>query len=227
MRLNLGRTLATLKRRKRLTAKDFSIISNTCIGGVISNSLGEQQRSPTVNLIIYEEHFLEFCRHLREYSVCPLEKPNEQEQEQFSQMTYPVGILRGGELPDIFVFFIHYATFEQAKEKWEKRFARVNYDNLYILMDRGMDARDEILDGFHALPCEHKVFFTHKEDPVRWPNTFRFDYYNEKDFKVAYMYTKLRRGLMEYRVLDEFDYVQWLNDGTIRKNPNYDIREKP
>ncbi len=221
MKLNLGRQLATVRRRKRLTARDFSIISNTCIGGVISNSLGEQQRSPTVNLVIYEEQFLQFCRHLKAYSQCPLEEPNEQEKAQFADLKYPVGILRGGELPDVNIYFIHYHSFEEAKEKWEKRFARVNYDNLCIVMDRGMDARDEILDEFHALPYARKVFFTHKEDRERWPNTFRFRYYTEADYKNAYMYTKIRRGLREYRVLDEFDYVQWLNDGTIRRNPDF------
>lgn len=225
MKLNINRELATLKRRKRLKAKNFSIISNTCIGGVISNSLGEQQRSPTVNLVIYEDQFLQFCRHLKEYARCPLEEPNVKEREQFINMKYPVGIVRGGELPDINVYFIHYASFAEAKEKWEKRFSRVNYDNLYFLMDRGMDARDGILDEFHALPYPHKVFFTHKEDPDRWPNTFRFSYYTENDYREAYMYTKIRRGLLEYRVLDEFDYVQWLNDGTIQQNISFCSKE--
>ena len=46
-----------------------------------------------------------------------------------------------------------------------------------------------------------------------------FSYYTDKDYKHAFMYTKLRRGLLEFRVLDEFDYVRWLNDGTIQKDP--------
>ena len=221
MKLSLSRELAILHRRRRLKANNFSIISNTCIGGVISNSLGEQQRSPTVNLVIYEEQFLQFCRHLKAYSQCPLEEPSEQEKARFADLKYPVGVVRGGELPDITIYFIHYHSFEEAKEKWEKRFARVNYYNLSIVMDRGMDARDEILDEFHALPYAHKVFFTHKEDPARWPDTFRFSYYTDADYKNAYMYTKLRRGLLEYSVLDEFDYVQWLNDGLIQRNPEF------
>lgn len=219
MKADIRRILTIIRRRKNLTAKDFSIISNTCIGGVISNSLGEQHRSPTVNLVIYEEQFLLFCRHLWEYSKCELEEPNEIERRQFERLDYPVGILRGGALPDINIYFVHYSSFAQAKTKWVQRFARVNYDNVYIVMDRGMDARDEILDEFHALPYEHKVFFTHKEDPVRWPATFRFSYYTTDSYKNAYMYTKVKRGLLEYRILDEFDYVRWLNDGTICKNP--------
>ena len=224
MKFNLFRELAVIKRRKRLKARDFSIISNTCIGGVISNSLGERHRSPTVNLVIYEEQFLLFCRHLKEYSHCIIDKPSESEAKQFDKLNYPVGILRGGELPDITLYFVHYHTLEEAANKWYSRFSRINHDNIYI-MDRGMDANDEILDEFHRLPYEHKVFFTHKDDPVRWPNTFRFSYYTEKDYKSAYMYTKVHKGLLEYRVLDEFDYVQWLNTGTIQKNPRFSIKE--
>lgn len=221
MMQRIGRILAILQRRKRLKASDFSIISNTCIGGVISNSLGEQQRSPTVNLVIYEEEFLTFCQNLKHYANCPLEIPLEAEKQDFANVNYPIGIVRGGKLPDIHVYFVHYGSFSEAKEKWVKRFARVNYEKLYFLMDRGMDARDDILDAFHALPCQNKVFFTHKEDKSRWPNTFRFHYYNETDYKNAYMYQPIRRGLLEYRILDEFDYVQWLNDGTIQPNATF------
>lgn len=215
--------LAVIRRHIKLKAKEFSIISNTCIGGVISNSLGEQHRSPTVNLVIYENDFLIFCNHLKEYSQCQLDKPNDMESRQFSMLDYPVGIVRGGNLPDINVYFVHYHSFEEAAEKWNARFARVNYDNIYIIMDRGMDATDEVLDRFHSLPYDRKVFFTHKEDSLRWPCTFRFSYYNENDFKNAYMYTKVKRGLFEYRILDEFDYVKWLNDGTIQHNPSFSI----
>ena len=217
----IGRGLAVLLRRHRLKNRSFSIISNTCIGGVITHAVGEQFRSPTVNLVIYEEDFLTFCENLRAYSTCPLEPADAALSE---KMGYPVGVLRGGEagLPDITVYFVHYKAFAEARAVWVKRFARVNYEDLFFLMDRGMDARPEILDRFHALPYPHKVFFTHLEDPVRWPDTFRISYYSEGAYKVAHMYTFVRRGLLQYRVLDEFDYVHWLNTGTIRRNPIFD-----
>lgn len=50
-----GRALAVNTRRSKLKNHDFTIISNTCVGGVITHYVGEQFRSPTVNLIIYEE----------------------------------------------------------------------------------------------------------------------------------------------------------------------------
>ena len=38
-------------RRRKLQNHDFSILCNRCIGGVVSHAVGEQFRSPTVNLI--------------------------------------------------------------------------------------------------------------------------------------------------------------------------------
>ena len=217
----ISRYLAVLLRRARLKNHSFSIISNTCIGGVITNSVGEQFRSPTVNLVIYEEEFLTFCEHLADYARCELVPADP---DLAARMGHPVGTLLGSEagLPDITVYFVHYKTFDEARAAWHKRFARVNYNNLFFLMDRGMDARPEILDRFHALPYPHKVFFTHREDPERWPNTFRLSYYTERDYKVGFMYTFVRRGLLQYRVLDEFDFVHWLNTGEIRRNPIFD-----
>ena len=132
----LSRFLTLLWRRSKLKNHTFSIISNTCIGGVITNSVGEQFRSPTVNLVIYEEEFLTFCEHLADYARCELVPADP---DPAARMGYPVGTLLGTEvgLPDITVYFVHYKTFDEAQAAWHKRFARVNYDDLFFLMDRG------------------------------------------------------------------------------------------
>ncbi len=221
-----GRALATKRRVAKLTNHDFTIISNTCVGGVITHNVGEQFRSPTVNLIIYEEQFLTFCRHLKEYSTCPVEKPTPEEALQFESFTYPIGILRGASvgLPDINLLFVHYKSFEEAKEKWKSRFRRVNYDDIFIIMDRGMDARDEILDAFYQLPFEHKVFFTHKEDPERWPNNFCFSFYTPEKYVSGCLYYNKWEGTEVHHWMDEFDYVHWLNEGTIQ-NTDFKVVE--
>lgn len=214
--------IAKKKRREKLDNHEFSIISNNCIGGVMTSCLGEQFRSPTVNLAIYEWEFCTFCKHLKEYSVIPVDKPTEEEQERFKNMDYPVGILRGEEysLPDITIYFIHYHSFEEAKAKWEERFKRVNYDDLYFIMNREMSAKDETLDEFHQLPFEHKVFITHKNDPERWPCTFSYSIFDE-NYTSGKIYGNVMRGLGQYRYLDEFDYITWLNEGKIQRNPDF------
>ena len=214
----IGRALATKRRAKELKNHDFTIISNTCVGGVITHNVGEQFRSPTVNLIIYEHQFLTFCNHLNEYSACPLEQPTESEKKEMKGISYPIGILRGCKenLPDITVLFVHYKTFEEAKEKWESRFNRVNYENIFVIMDRGMDASDDVLDAFYQLPFEHKVFFTHKEDPERWPDNFIFSFYTPEKYESGCLYYNKWTGIEAHHWLDEFDYVHWLNDGCIQ-----------
>lgn len=216
-----GRGLAINKRKAKLRNHDFTIISNTCVGGVMTHFVGEQFRSPTVNLIIWEEQFLALCNHLKEYANCPVEKLTEEEEKKFEAMKYPVGVLRGGELPDIFLLFVHYKSFEEGKAKWEERYKRINYDDIFVVMDRGIEARDEILDVFNALPYEHKVIFTHKTDPERWPCNFQFDGYTPEKYKNGLLYNNIRKGLETYAVMDEFDFVTWLNDGTIRRNPDF------
>lgn len=217
-----GRVFAANKRKAKLNNHGFTIISNTCVGGVMTHFVGEQFRSPTVNLIIYEEQFLTFCKHLKEYSECPVEKPTEEEAKQFESLNYPVGILRGKNgLPDINILLVHYGSFEDGKAKWEERFKRVNYESLYIIMDRGMEASDEIIDAFHELPYEHKVIFTHKADTKRWPCSFKFDCYTPEKYRSGMLYDNIRRGIETYAVMDEFDFVAWLNEGKIQRNPEF------
>ncbi len=220
MNVRARRLLTITWRRRRLKNHRFTILSNRCIGGVMTHNVGERFRSPTVNLIIPDEAFLAFCRHVRAYADCPLEQASEAERRQFPPMRCPVGILRGGEksLPDIPVFFLHFQSFEQAKEKWEARYRRVNYEDLFIMMDCKLNASDTLLDAFHQLPFEHKIIFSDRDDPQRWPCNFPFSFYLRG---VGGLYAPIRRGLLEFQGIDEFDYVQWLNDGTIRRT---DIR---
>ena len=121
MNLHWRRLLTILWRRRRLKNHRFTILSNRCIGGIMTHNVGEQFRSPTVNLIIPDEAFLTFCRHVREYADCPVEPPREEERHLFPRANCPVGILRGtsADLPDIPLFFVHFQSFEQAREKWE------------------------------------------------------------------------------------------------------------
>ena len=214
----LKRRVAENSRSKLLENHTFSIISNTCVGGVITHNVGEQFRSPTVNLIIYENDFITFCLNLEAYSECPLEKPDEEETKDLTAIPYPVGVLRGGEknLPDIRVYFVHYGTFEEAKEKWISRFKRVNYDDIFIIMDRGMEANEEIIEKFYSLPYKNKVMMTDKLDSSRWKNNFRFSFYTDDKFVPGCLYKHVNKGVRQYMWLDEFDYIEWLNTGNIQ-----------
>lgn len=219
-RLDARRWATVLARRRKLQNHDFSILCNRCIGGVVSHAVGEQFRSPTVNLIIDDEAFLFFCEHVREYADCPVDLPTEEEIRLLPKVSFPVGVLRGEhkELPDIPLFFMHFRTFRDAKEKWERRYRRVNYGHLCIMMDCKMHATEDFLDRFEKLPYRQKVVFSHREDPCRWPSNFRYSFYTKEKHGDGVLYRKVPKGPLEYQWMDEFDFVAWLNDGTIRKN---------
>lgn len=213
----IGREIARRERMKRLNNHDFSIISNSCIGGVISNSVKERFNSPTVNLIIWPDEFINFCNHLEEYSRCPLERMATNKSQE-PNVSYPLGIIRGATygLSDIVVRFVHYKSFDEAKQKWEERYKRINYENLFIIMEHGMNASDRIMDKFEQLPYLNKVFLSCNKSSERWPHNFDFSFYTNELYVEANVYNSFYYGMAQYRWLDEFDYIAWLNSGKIQ-----------
>jgi uncharacterized protein (DUF1919 family) len=65
---------------------------------------------------------------------------------------YPVG-----KLDDILLHFNHYPDFESAKECWENRKKRVNYNNILVVSST---MSRENAEDFEKLPYENKIVFT-------------------------------------------------------------------
>ena len=101
---------------------------------------------------------------------------------------------------------MHYQTFDEAKEKWRKRAERVNYDNLFIFMEGGLETTDEMVSRFESLPYENKVIITNKEYDSEC--THYLDIYGE-DFTWGKLIRYKPHSLK--RFLNDFDYVSWLN----------------
>ena len=182
--------------------KDCSIISMNCVGGVVSHELGLRFNSPTINLWFKPSEFIKFVSQLKHYLYdCEIQV----DAESSAECGYPVG-----KLDDINVYFTHYESFEQAKEKWEERLKRLNMDNLYIVMvERDGCSKQDIL-SFDNLKYKHKVIFTAKEYPQ-----FHSAYYipgceeNACNVKNLCDYQSKFTGK---RWLDEFDWLSFLNE---------------
>ena len=188
--------------RKRMKNDNFTILAPTCIAGVIYHELGMQFKSPTINLWMYDKDFLRFVHNLREY------------------LSYDLRFVQGiDKTPtaycgDVLIHFNHYKTEDEARQKWEERKKRVNYDNLFIIMadqpDGGVITHEDML-SLKDINCRGKVVFTVKEyddmdylvhlpkDPV-------------KDCVNMYMFDK-SPVLARYRWERVWDYVSWLNEG--------------
>lgn len=186
--------------RAGLRNRDFSIISSNCSGGVLTSDLGVRFNSPTVNLSIGPADFLKLLSDLKFYMGCEL-----REQRDLS-VPYPVGMLNG----ELRIDFVHYKSFREAKEKWEIRKKRINYENLFFMMTDRDGCTEEQMRYFDALPFGRKVIFTCRAHPelrsAVWCSEFSED--TEVPILTAY------RNLKGERLYDRyFDFAAWLNQG--------------
>ena len=78
------------------------------------------------------------------------------------QENVPIGLI-----DDVEVVFLHYKTFEEAVEKWNRRKSRINWDNLYIKMSFQNECKDEYVYEFDRLPYRNKLFFVTKDYGVQ------------------------------------------------------------
>ena len=137
--------------RRKLKNNNFTIISNTCIGGVIYHDMNMKFLTPTINLYIKPTDFVKFLENMEYYLNLKIEPI-------LTTLNYPVG-----KLGDITIFFKHYKTIEEAIDKWNERKNRINYDNMFIMMTDRWCCPYEYLKRFDNLKYKNKVCFTHKE----------------------------------------------------------------
>lgn len=144
--------------RKRLRNTEFSIISNQCMGGIIYHDLGLQFKSPTINLKILPDDFIILVENLKEYLSLPIEEIKER------AVSYPVGRINGSH-GGVTLWFVHYKSFEEAVDCWNKRKERVNYDNLRIMMTIRDGCKQDTIDRYNQLRYPHKVMFANEPHP--------------------------------------------------------------
>lgn len=137
------------KVRSQVSDKQVSIISQNCIGGVFYHDMEKQFLSPTINLYFGCPDFVRFVLELENYIRLELQMQWEEE--------YPVGMLG-----DVKIHFMHYQTCTEAKEAWERRKARINWDNILVLSTDMEDFSQETFELWKQIPYQ-KVLFAAKQ----------------------------------------------------------------
>lgn len=146
------------KYQSEVKVTDFTIISSHCAGGTIYHDMGIPFLTPTVNLAIDGDDFCTFCENLEYFFSLEL-KPYRTD-----IVDYPVGRLGG----DVEIRFIHYNSFETAKQTWERRKERINFNKILIMSsDRDGMGKDKCLKRFDKLPYK-KIMYTSKVYPYPW-----------------------------------------------------------
>lgn len=194
---NLFRKRINKINKKRLQNTSFSLIASNCNGALICHDLGVEFNSPFVNLWIPPDDFVRYLGDIEYYNSCELSFKKE------SGIDYPVGILG-----DIVIYFQHYNTEEEAKQKWEERLKRMNLDNLFVLFTDRDGCTHQNLKDFDALPYKNKVVFTHKEyDDIKSAFYIK-GFESEASVGRCFEFLNAFTGKKRY---DDFDYVAWFN----------------
>lgn len=147
-------------RRKGINNTDFSIICNNCWAGYVYRRYGLPYLTPTVGLYFFPGDFIKLCSDVKGYisknlEFIPYTESRYKDVIQQRKQTH-IPIARLG---DIEIVFLHYATPEEAADKWYRRAERINYDNLIFKFSKMNYCTEEHLLQFDELSLKKKICF--------------------------------------------------------------------
>lgn len=141
----------TFDRYLYLKSRKMTILSNNCSAGILYHYLSLEFNSPTINMFIKDMDYLRLCSNLQYYMELSLVFDHSEYNDNL-EIQYPV--CRCG---DIFLYFNHSKTFEDAVNDWERRKKRINWKETVILMY----TEDKLVaNEFERLPHKKKMCFT-------------------------------------------------------------------
>ena len=182
--------------KSRLVNSNFSIVSSNCCGAILLHDLGLPFNSPTVNLFFEAGDFVTLCEDLKNnFSVMP-------EFLYTSDEGYPVCSING-----IKIYAMHYKSYSEFLEQWNRRVQRLNYDNLFIMMTDRDGFSIDLLDRLKKIPFP-KVVFTHVEYPEYGFTCYLKCFSNENEVGDLFKYADYK-GNRYYEKY--FDIIGWLN----------------
>lgn len=163
--LKIIRTKLANSKRKQLTNKDFTIISNNCWAGMIYESYNLQKNTPTIGLYFFASDYIKFLKNLKENVNKKIEfiSPQESKWYEYIKNDKKIGQYPIGKIDDIEIFFLHYKNEKEVIDKWSRRVKRINWDNLLVKFNDQNLCKEKDMKEFLELPFENKLFFTVKD----------------------------------------------------------------
>ena len=193
--MNIILLLHDIINRIRLKNDSPTIICSDCTGGLIYHWLRLKFRSPFINLYMENEDFVYMLENWESL------KKLEISEDKNANKSFPVGMMGDSKVR---IYFMHYSTFQEAKNKWNERMARMNEDNLCVMFTN-WDGDMELAKRFDKLPFKHKVLFTDRDIP-EIKCSFAIKRKKGKESLLA------TYGLIGKCNIDQFDYVALFNN---------------
>lgn len=194
------------KRNKLLKHKDVTIISNNCYAGLTYEYLDLPFLSPTIGLYFFAEEYIKFITNLKYYTSKSLEFINASDSKYYSELK-KLGQENKiiGKIDDVEIVFLHYKTFVEAKEKWEKRCKRINYSKLIIKFNDQNLCSEKHIQLFSDLPYDNKICFSSKN--YNFEGNIHLKKYYKCDFVKEDIYSSRKY----------FNIVDYINDIKVKK----------
>lgn len=157
----------------------MTIISNNCSGAYEMRILGiNPYTSPTVFLQILPTEYGKFCSNFKQYMQYELvEYVDFSEEHKYAMQkllgfipTFPCALLG-----DIAILFQHEKSFSVAKEKWDRRKKRIDYDNVYFMFCVEFITFKDCARDFANLHLPNSVLFTRGFDVDTDIPHYRYD----------------------------------------------------
>lgn len=187
--------------RERLVNTSVTVFSSNCVGAVVCHDFGMRFNSPMVNLFMMPDDYLRFLNNLKYYLSLDVIDGGTSEWG-----GYPVGLLG-----DVKLHFVHYPSFEVARQKWIARVKRVDLNNCCAIMIDRDGCTPKMAKSFDALPFERKVFLTYR--PIEDCSSVFVEpsWLDSGSCQTADICTFLT-PISARRKLDSFDWVNFFNE---------------
>lgn len=183
-----------------LKDSNFVIITNNCWGGAVYQWLQRPYNSPFVGIGIKGECYIKLLSNFDYYMNTSIQFTTKSKYPDRT-INYPLGII-----DDVEIHFTHYKSEEEAKEKWERRTARMLEEkiknNYFFKICDSWDVDKEMMKKFHQLPFKNKISFTQYDySDLKLKNHYKINERNKKAkdnfpngvklFKLTFLYTDI------------------------------------
>jgi len=141
--------------------KEFCIISNDCWGAEMYKLLNRRYNTPFIGLMLMSPCYISLLENLKYNLGLPLIFKKSSRYSSMQKINagtdFPVAVLGDS---GIEIQFLHYKTEESAREKWERRVKRIDWNNLLVKYDCGKDYADKkSVETFLNFSFSNKLIF--------------------------------------------------------------------
>ena len=197
------RYFSNKKRKSYLKNTNLSVFCNNCLAGCVLHDFGIKFNSPTVNLFLEFPDYIEFLKNIKHYVSVPIIDITKNSE-------YPIGWLANSTGGGIKIHFLHYRSFEEAKQSWTRRGLRINWDNLFFILVERDGCKYDDLQKFDTLPYINKVSIVHKK--YKGINSQFVIKGFEKDNQVGNVMNFT--GFFGKRIYDQYNWINFFNKNT-------------